>query len=83
VVVVVVVVVEVVAVGAVVRIQALILAALKDQCELSHLYCDEVELEACILLPQFLLHFQHDVAAVSLVECHVVEVEEGEVCWKN
>jgi hypothetical protein len=76
-------VVEVVAVGAVARIQALIPVALKGQCELSHLYCDEVELEACILLAQFLLHFLHDAAAVSPVGCHVVEVEEGEVCWKN
>lgn len=73
--------VEVVAVDGV-RILVLDLAVLKDQCELSLLYCDEVELEACSLLPQFLQHSPHD-AAASLVECHVVEVEEEEVCWKN
>jgi hypothetical protein len=73
---------EEVAVGVVVRIQVLDLAVWKDQCELSHLYYDVVELEACILPPQFLLHSLHDSAVASQVECHVVEVEEEEVCWK-
>jgi hypothetical protein len=71
------------AVGVVIRIQVLVLAVLKGQCELSHLYCDEVELEACILLLQLLLHSLHDAVAASLVECHEVEVEEEVVFWKN